>query len=546
MVDDGLLDADVAWVVELAPEVVVVELDDELPQAARARPEAARATMVQVRTRLMWGRSFPFDPVAATDVTDPIRSADGSRRRAWKAVARPGGHRPWAGPGPEPTACPAPDTPSCDHRHMLLDRLAQVTDQLRNSVAGLDPERLSGPDAARLLDAFAEIERLASAGTLLAARRVESSNVWRRSGHRSAAAHLAEATGTGIGPAITALETARRLGSLPATDEAARRGLLSETQVKEIAGAAIIRPEAEQSLIDAAGQQPLSVLKLRCRRVRATGQDARSAYDAIRRTRYLRNWVEDGGAVRFDARLTPDDGARLLAAVAAEADRLMVSAKRAGLDEPRKALLADALVGLAAGGRDHHRSASDPGDADPRAAGSPEVTGTRDAHVPTAVVHVRVDHAALVRGQVEGDELCELVGIGPVPVDVARRLAVDSILHVLVTDGVDVTTVAHSGRTIPAALRRALVERDPECVVPGCDTHESLEIDHILPFAEGGVASLDNLARLCHWHHYLKTHRGHRLEHLPRTDVPGTPAGRWRWITPEEPPPVPRHIRLSG
>ena len=205
---------------------------------------------------------------------------------------------------------------------MLLDRLSRVTDQLRTSVTELDPETLSGTDAARVLDAFAEIERLASAGTLLAARRVESSNVWRRSGHRSAAAHVAEVTGTGIGPAITTLETARQLGSLPATDEAVRQGRLSGTQVKEIAGAAILQPDAEQALVDAAGQQPLNVLKLRCRRVRAAGQDQKATYEAIRRARYLRNWVEDNGAVRFDARLTPDEGARLLAAVAAETERL--------------------------------------------------------------------------------------------------------------------------------------------------------------------------------------------------------------------------------
>ena len=78
---------------------------------------------------------------------------------------------------------------------MLTDTLRRVTDQLRSSLADLDPERLSGPDASRLLDAFAEVERLAAAGKLLAARRVESSNVWRRAGHRSAAAHVAEATG---------------------------------------------------------------------------------------------------------------------------------------------------------------------------------------------------------------------------------------------------------------------------------------------------------------------------------------------------------------
>ena len=406
---------------------------------------------------------------------------------------------------------------------MLLDRLARVTDQLRTAVADLDPERLSGADAARLLETFAELERLASAGKLLSARRVESSNVWRRSGHRSAAAHVAEVAGTGIGPALTTLETARHLGSLPATDDAVRRGRLSESQVKEIAGAAILHPESEQALVDAAGQQPMSVLKLRCRRVRAAGQDPRSTYEAVRRSRYFRNWVEDSGAVRFDARLTPDEGARLLASVEAEAARLSAAARRAGVDEPRRALAADALVGLAVrpiGCRE--RPATRTG------ARGPAPRSDRD---DGAAYHLWPDVAVGGRPRpgrprgagprhVEGGELCEIPGVGPIPVEVARRLAVDSILHVLVTDGVDVTAVARAGRTIPAALRRALSERDPGCVVPGCDATERLEIDHLVPFADGGEASLANLARLCHWHHYLKTHHGHRLERATSGDEP--------------------------
>ncbi len=149
------------------------------------------------------------------------------------------------------------------------------------------------------------------------------------------------------------------------------------------------------------------------------------------------------------------------------------------------------------------------------------------------MVHVRVDHAALVRGHLEGGEICEIPGLGPIPVEVARRLAVDSILSVLVTDGVDVSGVAHAGRTIPAAVRRALLERDTVCVVPGCDIGEGLEIDHVEPFGEGGPTRLDNLARLCHWHHYLKTHQRHRLE---RTD------GVWSWTPPDDAitPPDPR------
>jgi hypothetical protein len=425
---------------------------------------------------------------------------------------------------------------------MTLQALRQVANDLRATLADYEPERLSGPDAARMLDVFSEIEKLASGGKLLSARRVESSNVWQRKGHRSAASLVAEATGTGLGPAINALKTARRLGSLPATEDAMRKGRLSETQVVEIAGAAIVQPTAERELVQTAEKQPLNLLKLRCRRVRATGADQNATYEAIHRGRSLRNWTDDDGAVRFDARLTPDVGAKLLAAVKAEADRLASEAKRAGVHEPQRALAADALVRLACG--DACRSQAAPGIGRGRkdatganngagSAGRRPTTGVQGvggaddtgcAHVgPSAMVHVRVDHKALMRGRVQRGEICEIPGLGPIPVDVARRLAVDSILSILVTDGVDVTAVAHAGRTIPASLRRALVERDPVCVIPGCSIGEGLEIDHVEPFGQGGATSLDNLVRLCHWHHYLKTHQRHRLE---RTE------DGWLWAPP--------------
>jgi hypothetical protein len=426
---------------------------------------------------------------------------------------------------------------------MTIMALKRVADDLRSVLADFEPERVNGPDAARLLERYAEIEKLAAGGKLLAARRVESSNVWRRAGHRSAAAHVAEATGTGLGPAINTLQAGRQLGSLPATDEAMRNGRLSEAQVKEIAGAAIHQPDAEQELVDAAAKQPLTMLKLRCRRVKAGGQDQSTSYEEIRRGRYLRNWTDGDGAVRFDARLTPDEGARLVAAVKAEADRLAQQARRVGHDEPRRALAADALVRLACGGPGSgSRSAASPpptgSDAD-LGAGTARARGRRSAEGgagpgpragcdetgPVTMVHVRVDHEALRRGRLEPGEICEIPGIGPIPVEVARRLAVDSILSVLVTNGVDVTAVAHGGRTIPAPVRRALVERDPVCVVPGCGLHEGLEIDHVEPFAQGGLTSLANLVRLCHWHHYLKTHQRHRLE---RT------ADGWQWIVPDD------------
>lgn len=155
-------------------------------------------------------------------------------------------------------------------------------------------------------------------------------------------------------------------------------------------------------------------------------------------------------------------------------------------------------------------------------------TGEGGSKGPRAVLHVRVDHAALVRGHVESGERCDIPGVGPIPVASARALAADCILKVLVTKGVDVVAVTHAGRTVPAHVRSALEARDPVCVIPGCAERKGLEIDHLVPFADGGPSTLDNLARACRFHHYLKTHHSWVLGGRP---------GAWTWIRHHDPPP---------
>ncbi|MGI8426354.1 MAG: DUF222 domain-containing protein, partial [Actinomycetota bacterium] len=142
---------------------------------------------------------------------------------------------------------------------------------------------------------------------------------------------------------------------------------------------------------------------------------------------------------------------------------------------------------------------------------------------PGAMVHVMVDHSALIRGEVHPGETCEIPGIGPIPVATARSMVNDAFLAVLVTDGTDIQAVAHMGRLIPARLRTALDARDPVCVVPGCGERKRLDIDHIVPVEEGGPTCLSNCAKLCRWHHYLKTHQGHQLSGKP---------GTWNWAAP--------------
>ena len=91
----------------------------------------------------------------------------------------------------------------------------------------------------------------------------------------------------------------------------------------------------------------------------------------------------------------------------------------------------------------------------------------------------------------------------------------DAILKVLLTKGVDVVAVAHGGYTVPAHLRTALDVRDPKCIVPRCDVHRNLQRDHRNTFNRTRVTKLEDLARLCSWHHYQKT--------FLRLHLPGRP-----------------------
>src|SRR5437588_12552491 len=128
-------------------------------------------------------------------------------------------------------------------------RLSEVEAALREIVVGLEPEAVAADAAAGLVDTFATIEKLAGAGKALAARRVAASNLWRGAGERSAAHWLARRAGASVGAAMATLETAARLGELPAVDAALRAGELSAVQANEIASAAGADAKAEAELV---------------------------------------------------------------------------------------------------------------------------------------------------------------------------------------------------------------------------------------------------------------------------------------------------------
>ena len=115
--------------------------------------------------------------------------------------------------------------------------------------------------------------------------------------------------------------------------------------------------------------------------------------------------------------------------------------------------------------------------------------------------------------------------MAPLSILQTRNVLGDSLLKVIIGNAVDVTSVCHLGRAVPAHIRSALEDRDEKCVVPGCDVAKGLEIDHYqIAFENDGPTELWNLCRLCHFHHYLKTHCGYAISGKP---------GSWAWTGPE-------------
>jgi hypothetical protein len=398
----------------------------------------------------------------------------------------------------------------------VRERLAEM----RDLVGRLEPDAVPLPEAAAMWQAFDGIERLAASAKTLLATRVDESRVWRRAGDRSAPEYLARKSGSSLGAARTSLETSTRVRSLPHTRAAMRRGELSRTQADHIADAAAAKPDDEQSLLHAAAGSSLGELRERCARTKAAADPNPDATcRRLHRERRLRRWTDSEGAWNLSARGTADAGSRFNAVLNPIIDELFNASRRAGHREPREAYAFDALIELA---RRHvgrpGATASAPSRVPSTApAGAVPANESPAATVPStpgAATHlalVRVDLEALVRGRVEGDELCEITGLGPVSVPTARALLGESILKLVITNGTDVANVTHLGRGPTVAQRIALLWTSPGCDVRGCSNTIGVQVDHRVPWASDPVTMLGNLDHLCGHHHRLKTHHGWAL-----------------------------------
>lgn len=380
------------------------------------------------------------------------------------------------------------------------DDVREIDEFLRVLVSQIDPDAVPLCEATDLWTALDTIERRAAAAKLLLARKVDEAGRWKLRGLRSAADELALIAGTSVSAARKQLETSKKVQRLPATQKALREGKLSPAKAEAIAAAAEIAPEAEADLLDGAADAPLAKVQDKC--MQARGKDRDAAYERIRKGRFFKEFTDGEGGWNIVARGTPDAGAAFRAAHGPIVNEMFKAARAEGRREPYEAYAFDALMELV-------RRAASPAEVEAETASTNK---TKKKPTPARNLGIiRVDHTALQRGSVEGEEICEIAGLGPIPVSVARELLGDAILKLVITKGVDVVNVTHLGRSATVAQQVALWWRSPGCEVADCTRNHRIENDHHEDWNDTHTTRLRKLKRLCEHHHDLKTYFGWAL-----------------------------------
>jgi hypothetical protein len=368
---------------------------------------------------------------------------------------------------------------------------------LRAALMRFEPGEFSGADCARLADELAVTEKACATARLLASARAAQAGAHKERGFKDAAAWLARQSGTTGNQAREALQMAQRLDDCPDTKQALLAGDISLQQAGEITRAESETQGAEAELLAVARGSDLSQVRDRSREYRQARVDPVQLRRRQFQLRSFRHWQDRDGLIRFAGGLPPETGLPFVRRVEAAAVRRLRAARAAGDNsDPFEAHAADALAELVAGG----------------STGAAAPTGGERSKRPGSTELVLVcDLFAWRRGHAHAGEACHIIGGGPIPVEVAKDLAADAFVKAALHDGVEIHTIKHFGRYLPAPLRTAL-DLGPvpeftgrECA--DCGSRWGLQYDHVDPVANQGPTEYANLKARCYKDHQIKTEK---------------------------------------
>ncbi|MBP9087234.1 MAG: HNH endonuclease, partial [Kofleriaceae bacterium] len=137
--------------------------------------------------------------------------------------------------------------------------------------------------------------------------------------------------------------------------------------------------------------------------------------------------------------------------------------------------------------------------------------GARPQRTPVEIIIT--GPSAGLHGSSEPSNLATLADGEIIAASTARRYCCDAGVVVATVDAHRVSlSVGRKTRTIPAAIKRALLLRDRTCRFPDCTHSRYVDGHHIEHWANGGETALANLMLLCSAHHTLLHEGGCRVE----------------------------------
>jgi hypothetical protein len=380
----------------------------------------------------------------------------------------------------------------------------------------------------RIGDAIAELSvhlDAASARLLDLIRDFDARGGW-NNGFRSCAEWHSWRVGLDLGAAREKVRVARALATLSRLAQALARGELSYAKVRALTRVAT--PDTEERLLAIGRAGTAEHVERIVRGWRH--MDRKAEKDEARRqhaSRALHVYPNDDGTTTIRGRLSPEAGAILVKALTAAREALYSQQQHRAsmLDAPptdpsaetptMAQQQADALQLLAETALHH---GIDPG--------SP-------AEHYQVVVHV--DASVLNDPEQPGQSVVE--DGARVSAETSQRLGCDASRVVMEHDAEGrIFDVGPKTRTIPPALRRALLYRDRSCRFPGCHGR-FCQAHHIRHWAHGGPTTLSNLVLLCRRHHRAVHEEGYRVERLADGELRfHDPYGR---VVPDVPCPPP-------
>ncbi|MFZ3318103.1 HNH endonuclease signature motif containing protein [Mycobacterium sp.] len=161
--------------------------------------------------------------------------------------------------------------------------------------------------------------------------------------------------------------------------------------------------------------------------------------------------------------------------------------------------------------------------------GRPDCAAGKQAAATPVVIHVIAEQATIDgRGSTPASEMGADGLIGP---ELVGELAASARLVPLVHP---VDAAPEPGYAPSKALADFVRCRDMTCRWPGCDRPASAcDLDHTIPYADGGPTHASNLKCYCRAHHLVKTFWGWRDQQLPDgTVILNSPAGKTYVTTP--------------